>query len=105
MCKLKMTGSLKDFVWHDAKTNAASTFGNLKKVLIERFHREPMTVRVEKFNSAKQLESEDVRSYATQIQMLVEATVKGSYSPQDEQRNLRGELLLEQRRSQFSNGL
>lgn len=43
------------FVWHDAREKAAAAFENLKEILIERFEILPMTVRVERFFSTRQL--------------------------------------------------
>lgn len=57
MCKLKMNGMARDFVWHDTRAKAAATFRNLMKLLFARFDTEPMTVLVQRFMPARQLES------------------------------------------------
>lgn len=105
LCKCKMMGAAREFVWNDAKAKSAKTFAELKKVLLDRFDTEPQTVRVQRFMGARQLPSEDVRSFATRVQILAQATVVSSDGSQDARSQIRQELLLEQMRSQFVAGL
>lgn len=105
LCKLKMTGIARDFVWHDEKAKGATSFDDLKAILVKRFDTEPQTVRIQRFMCARQLQSEDVRAFATRVQVLAQATVADTSSPTDERSKLKKELLVDQMRSQFVNGL
>lgn len=105
LCKCKMLGAAKEFVWNDAKARSAKTFTELKQVLLSRFDTEPLTIRVQRFMGARQLPSEDVRTFATRVQILAQATVMDSDGSPDAKSKMRQELLLEQVRSQFVAGL
>lgn len=105
LCKCKMTGAAREFVWNDAKAKEATTFSELKEVLLRRFDTEPLTVRTQRFMSARQAPSEDIRSFATRIQMLAQATVSDEADNTAERKKIRQELLREQMKSQFVQGL
>ncbi|KAG0417619.1 hypothetical protein HPB47_005469 [Ixodes persulcatus] len=100
-----MSGVAKEFVWNDARARSAKTFAELRLILLGRFDTEPQTVRMQRFMSARQLPSEDVRSFATRVQMLARATVMDSDGSEEARSLIRQELLVEQMRSQFVAGL
>lgn len=105
LCKCKMSGVAKEFVWNDARARSAKTFAELRLILLGRFDTEPQTVRMQRFMGARQLPSEDVRSFATRVQMLARATVMDSDGSEEARSLIRQELLVEQMRSQFVAGL
>lgn len=49
LCKLKMTRIARDIVWHDEKAKGATSFGDLKKILVKTFDTELQTVRIQRF--------------------------------------------------------
>lgn len=105
MSKCKMTGFAREFIWNDEKARAAKTFEELKAVLIERFDTEPYSVRIQKFMGASQRAGEDVRAFATRVQILGRATLDHGSSVLNDTTGVVNQLLKEQMRSQFVNGL
>lgn len=104
MTKFKMVGVAQEFVWHDETAKGADTFAKLKQALLKRFDTESHSSKLQNFMSVKQNPDEDVRSYATRVQMLAYATLSDSRED-DEKYALRKELMQEQMCSQFVNGL
>ncbi|XP_023235798.1 uncharacterized protein LOC111635159 [Centruroides sculpturatus] len=76
VAKLKLTGIARDFAWKDAKMKEVMTYEEFKKLMIKRFDREPISLRLQKFHACVQARDEDVQTYAVRLQTLVVETIE-----------------------------
>lgn len=106
IARCKMVGAAYDFAWHDEAAAAAKTYAEFKERAQKRFDTEPECEKLRKFMCACQKDAEDVQSFAARLRTLGNAAMggRGDVEPESK-REIRRELLDEQLRTQFLNGL
>ncbi|XP_023214574.1 uncharacterized protein LOC111617525 [Centruroides sculpturatus] len=70
VAKLKLTGIAREFVRKDRRIKEVEEFDEFKRLMIERFDREPFTFRLNRFYTCVQKRDEDVQTYAARLQAL-----------------------------------
>ncbi|KAH9363771.1 hypothetical protein HPB48_010112 [Haemaphysalis longicornis] len=78
-----------------------TTFSERTEVLLERFDRAPLNMRTQRFMSAGQAPSADIRYFATTIQVLAWATVSDEAGSTAERKQVKHDLPREEMKSHF----
>lgn len=106
VARCKMVGAAYSFAWHDEDVQSANAYDRFKQLALDRFDTEPQHVKMEKFYGARQERGEDVRSFATRVRKLGNDSL-GKFEGEraDEKKEVAKEVVKQQLRTQFLNGL
>ncbi|KAH9375003.1 hypothetical protein HPB48_000538 [Haemaphysalis longicornis] len=106
IARCKTVSAAYDFAWHDEAAAGAKTYAEFKEQAQKRLDTEPECEKLRKFMCASQKDAEDVQSFAARLRTLGNAAMDGRGDVEPEsKREIRRELLDEQLRTQFLNGL
>lgn len=106
IARCKMVGTAHSFAWQDEGVSQAKSFAEFKALAKKRFDTEPAHLKFEKFMAARQSTEEDVRSFASRLRGLGNATLAEYVGEGAEQKmKIARELLAGQLLTHFLKGL